>query len=486
MAAEAPVQEHLDGLTVGSVIADLEISRAWLVDPTAGRAGPGELVIRDGRLESVTWLEGPDGDGIDDRGVIVAPGFIDLHAHLREPGNEDAETVATGLVAAAHGGFTTVCAMADTDPAVDEPGVVARIRGAAAASGSPLRLLVHGAVTAGRGGERLAALGELADDGVIGFSDDPTPIRSTAVLRNALAYAGSLGLPIVLQTDDVDLSAGAEMADGAVATVLGLRGAPAAAEASAVAVALAILDDVIRDVPEARLHLAHLSTADALELVRAAKARRLPVTCDVTPHHLALADEWVAGARRWAWEALDGDRVRDPWADHALIAAPYDPACRAKPPLRSAADAAACRVALRDGVIDAIATDHAPQTEVDTHVEFGLATSGIAGLETAIGVLLAAVDAGELPIPRVVEALTLGPSRALGSNGRLGVVPGLEEGTVADVVVLDRAAPWRVDAASLASRARNTPLLGRELTGAVLLTVASGRLAFVAPEIDRV
>ena len=171
-------------------MTDLDLSRVWVVDPAAGREGPGEVVVSDGILEAVTWLDGSEGDGVDATGVVVAPGFIDLHAHLREPGNEDAETIATGLAAAAHGGFTTVCAMPNTTPALDESGVLAAIRAAATATGSPVELLAHGAVTAGRAGEALAALGELADAGVVGFSDDGAPVRSAAILRNALAYAG--------------------------------------------------------------------------------------------------------------------------------------------------------------------------------------------------------------------------------------------------------------------------------------------------------
>jgi dihydroorotase len=485
VAAEAPVLGGLDDLAAGSVITDLDVSRAWLVDPASGRSGPGELVVRDGRLEAVTWLEGAEADGIDDVGIVVCPGFVDLHAHLREPGFEDAETVASGLAAAAHGGFTTVCAMADTDPSIDEPSVVARIRGAAAATGSPIRLLVHGSVTAGRAGERLSAMGELADAGVVGFSDDPAAIRSGPILRNALAYAGALGLPVVLAADDPSLSSGAEMADGLVATILGLRGAPAAAESSAVARGIAILEDVVRDVHGARVHFAHLSTAAALDLVRAAKARGLPVTCDVTPHHLALTDEWVAGARRWAWQALEGDLARDPWADGVLVGPPYDPSCRTEPPLRSAEDAAACRAALGDGTADAIATDHAPQTEVDSHVEFGLASAGIVGLETALGLVLAAVDAGALDLARAVASLTLGPARVLGPDAAPLVAPGLVEGAPADLVVFDRGATWRVGVESQLSRGRNSPLHGRELAGAVLLTIAGGRLAHIASEIDR-
>jgi dihydroorotase len=455
---------------------DLEISRAWLVDPVAGQQGPGEIVVRGGVLEAVTWLSGAEADGIGPEGVVVAPGFIDLHVHLREPGNEDAETVASGLAAAGHGGFTTVCAMPNTDPALDEPSVLARILAAAAASGSPVELLAHGAVTVGRAGERLAAIGELADAGVVGFSDDGSPVRSAPILRAALAYAGALGLPIVDHAEDSSLTAGAEANDGYVSTVLGLRGWPAAAEESAVARDLAVLADVVRDVPGARLHLTHLSTAGALESVRRAKANGLPVTCDVTPHHLALTDEWVAGARRWAWEAS-----ADPWVDGALVGPPYATSLRVNPPLRAPADAAACLAALLDGTADAVVTDHAPHTEVDKAVEFGQAANGISGVETALGVLLAAVDAGRLPLVTAIAALTTGPWSILAGRSRRSGA-GLAEGSRADLVVFDRSESWTVTPESLASRGKNSPLIGHELPGRVLLTVADGRLAYEAPE----
>jgi len=455
---------------------DLEISRAWLVDPAIGREGPGELVVHDGLLEAVTWLSGTEAAGIGPDGVVIAPGFIDFHAHLREPGNEDAETVASGLAAAAHGGFTTVCAMPNTEPTLDEPGVLARIRAAAAISGSNVELLAHGAVTAGRAGGQLAALGELADDGVIGFSDDGSPVRSATILRSALAYAGSLGLPIVDHAEDGSLTADAEANEGYVATVLGLRGWPSAGEESAVGRDLAVLADVVRDVPGARLHLTHLSTAGALDQVRRAKARGLPVTCDVTPHHLGLTDEWLAGARRWAWEASD-----DPWTDAALIGPPYATSLRVNPPLRTCADGAACLQALLDGTADAVATDHAPHTEVDKAVEFGLAATGISGLETALGILLAAVDSGRLPLLRAIGALTIGPMGLLAGRSRR-VVAGLVEGALADLVVFDRSSSWTVTPGSLLSRGKNSPLLGRELRGRVLLTIADGRLAYEAPD----
>ncbi len=470
-------------LRVGEPVELLEISRAWLVDPVAGREGPGEIVVRDGILETVTWLEGDEADGIGPDGVIVAPGFLDIHVHLREPGNEDAETVASGLAAAAHGGYTTVATMANTTPAADEPGVFARERAAAAASGSPVELLLHGAVTVGRGGERLAALGELADAGAVGFSDDGSPVSSAVIMRNALLYLGMLGLPLFEHAENPVLTAGAEANEGYVASVLGLKGWPVAGEVTAVERAIAILGAVLPDAPGARLHLTHLSTAGALDAVRRAKAAGLPVTCDVTPHHLGFTDEWLAGSRRWAWEAIDETgAARDPWADGAITAAPYSTACKVNPPLRAAEDAAAVLAALVDGTASAVATDHAPHSHVDKEAEFGLAANGIDGLEMAFGVLLAAVRAQRLTLRRAVEALTTGAASVLGDRaGRVGS-RGLTEGKPADLTVIDVGATWTVSDETLASRGRNTPLLGRELPGRVLLSVAAGRLAYRDPD----
>jgi dihydroorotase len=462
-------------------LPDLEISRAWLVDPSVGREGPGEIVVRGGMLEAVAWLEGEEAKGIEPDGVVVAPGFIDLHTHLREPGNEDAETVATGLAAAAHGGFTTICAMPNTEPALDEPGVLTRIRSAAAASGSPVELLAHGAITVGRAGEQLAALGELADAGVVGFSEDGFPTRSGPILRAALAYAGALGLPIIEHAEDQTLTTGAEANDGYVAIVLGLRGWPVAAETAAVARAIALIDDVWADVPGARLHLTHLSTGASLALVRIARERGLPVTCDVTPHHIALHDGWLAGTRNWAWDAVDEHGLTtDPWLDGGRVAPPYDTTLRVNPPLRCADDAVACLAAIADGTADAVATDHAPHREVDKSVEFGAAANGISGLETALGLLLAAVDAGRLPLFRAMEALTTGPSSVLAGRTRRRAA-GLVEGAPADLVVFDRSESWLVTAEALASRGKNSPLLGMSLNGRVLVTIGGGRIAYEAP-----
>jgi dihydroorotase len=465
------------------LLPNLDLSRAWLVDPASGREGPGEIVVRHGILEAVTWLAGAEAQGIGPEGIIVAPGFIDLHAHLREPGNEDAETVASGLAAAAHGGFTTVCAMPNTTPPGDDASVLLGEIAAAGRSGSPVRLLPYGAVSVGRRGEELAPLGELADAGAVGYSDDGSPVRSATLLRNAFLYAGMLDRAIVDHPEDLGLTEGAEAHEGLVSTMLGLRGWPAAAEEAAVARDIAILAEAIHSEPRARLHLTHLSVPGSLELVRRAKAAGLPVTCDVTPHHLALSDEWVAGVDRWAWE-VNGSGGAAAGRRPQRTSAPYSASLRVNPPLRSPSHALACLAALADGTVDAVATDHAPHTRVDKDVEFGLAANGISGIETAIGILLQAVGAGRLPMARAIAALTTGPAAVLGARlpGRVGLV----EGAAADLVVLDVGERWTVRADTLRSRGKNSPLLGRDLPGCVLLTLAQGRVAYADTEgLDR-
>jgi dihydroorotase len=488
-AAKGATPKVALGPVVGEVVERLELEKAWLVDPVSGREGPGEIVVTDGVLESVVWLEGDEAAGVTDRSVVVAPGFFDLHAHFREPGFEDAETVATGSAAAAHGGYTTVAVMPNTQPALDDPGVLARIQAAARAGGSPVEVLAFGSVSAGRAGEQLSAMGELADAGVIGFSDDGAPVKTAKLLRSALLYAGMLGLPVVDHAEDAELTAGAEAHEGYVASVMGLAGWPTSAEVNAVSRDLAILADALRDEPKARLHLTHISTAAALDLVRRAKAAGLPVTCDVTPHHLAFTDEWIAGSRRWSWEALAADGTpRDPWADGALTAWPYNTSLRVNPPLATAADAAACLAALLDGTADAVATDHAPHTVVDKEVEFGHAANGISGIETALGVLLALVDAGKLPLARAIAALTTGPASVVAGWPAPAGIPaaqhrGLTEGAPANLVIFDRGDTWQVTSETLLSKGKNSPLLGRELPGRVLLTIAAGRLAYEDPRV---
>jgi dihydroorotase len=478
----------------GERVELFEVQDAWLVDPTNDREGRGSLRVEGGRIVTVEWAANPpEGSAAHERPetrpqperptVVVAPAFVDLHVHLRQPGREDAETVASGLAAAAHGGFGTVCAMANTTPAIDSAGLVEAVQELARVSGSPVRLFTYGATSAGRSGQTLSQMGEMADAGAIGFSDDGSPVADASLFRNALAYAGALGRMLVEHPEDPALTKGAEANEGLVATILGLKGWPAAGEESAVARDLAILADVVAAYPAStapHLHLTHLSTAGAIDLVRRAKAAGLPVTCDVTPHHLALHEGWVAGDRRFAWEAAAA-----PWVGGRAEAAPYDQSTRVNPPLRTPADALALWRGLRDGTVDAIVTDHAPHTQVDKLVEYGDAANGISGIETACSLVLAGVEAGLLPLRDAIRALTLGPRRVLGSvvaTGRRGasesLVPGLVEGAAANLVVIDTADGWDVTPETLRSKGKNSPLLGRRLRGRVVATLVDGRFAY--------
>lgn len=482
-------------------VGRLVVERAWMVDPWTGREGLASVRVERGRIASVDWVAedevpaiaggragsaGARGDVELDAtrhgrpfppsGLLVLPGLFDLHAHLREPGGEDAETLASGLAAAAHGGFTSVCTMANTNPAIDSPGQVARVLASAAASGSPVKPLPYAAASVGREGRTLAPFAALAAAGAIGFSDDGFPLADPTLLHNALVYSANVGLPIVEHPEDPLLGMGAEASEGLAATILGLRGAPLSAESAAVARDLEILADAAARCPPGavpRLHLTHLSTAASIDLVRAAKARGLRVTCDVTPHHLALHDGWVGGDRRYAWETRE-----DPWVGAAAAADPYDSATRVNPPLRDASHSAALWRGLRDGTVDAIATDHAPHRTVDKEVAFGDALPGISGIETALGLLLAAVDANVLDLMTIVRALTVGPAHVVtGSPGR----GGLHEGARADLVLVDVGASWTVTSESLLSKGKNSPLMGRALPGRVLLTLAEGSVAYKAP-----
>ena len=384
-------------------------------------------------------------------GHLVVPGFVDLHAHLREPGFEESETIATGARAALRGGFVTVCAMPNTEPAIDSPGLVAEViaRGAAAAAA---RVLPIATVTRGRRGRELADLVELAAAGAVAFSDDGAPVEDARLFRSALEYARACDHVLIEHPQDAALSAGGLMHEGRVSADLGLVGIPAASEETAVARDLALAK-----LTGGRLHLTHLSTAGSLELVRRAKAGGLAVTCDVTPHHLCMTDEWVAGSRAFAWEE-NGDAK-------ALRGAPFDASTKVNPPLRSRADALALWRGVADGTVDAIATDHAPHASVRKEVEYDLAAFGISGLETALPLLLAGVAAGLAPFARVIAALTGGPARVLG----IALEPD-------DRVVIDPRAEWTVSAQDLASKGKNTPLLGRTLVGRVVMVVSSGKV----------
>jgi dihydroorotase len=384
---------------------------------------------------------------LEAKGYLVVPGFIDLHAHLREPGFEDSETVATGAKAALRGGFTTVCAMPNTEPAIDSPGLVAELLARGRSAGGA-RVLPIAAITRGRKGRELADLVELGAAGAVAFSDDGSPVEDARLFRNALEYARMTGLPLIEHPQDMALSAKGVMHEGAVSARLGLPGIPAAAEETAVA-----RDIGLARMTGGRLHLTHLSTAGSIELVRRAKAEGVPITCDVTPHHLAMTDDWVAGSRAFAWEV----------PDEALQGVPYDSATKVNPPLRGHADVRALWAGLADGTVDAIATDHAPHSSVKKDVEFDQAAFGISGLETALGLVLGGVRVHWVSFESVIDALTSGPARVLGIE--------LPED---DWVALDRDAEWLVTAEELVSKGKNTPVLGRTLTGRVVHASLAG------------
>jgi dihydroorotase len=422
-----------------------------------------DLAVIEGLLADPAQLPG-DAPRIDASGLLVAPGLCDLHAHLREPGMERAETLQTGTRAAAHGGYTTVCVMPNTDPPLDEPARVALVLDRARATAAHVRVVA--AATRGRDGERMTEIGELAEMGIVGVSDDGQAIASGRVVRGLLAYLAPLGLPFIEHAEDATLASGTVMRAGPIATRLGLNGWPASAE-------LAIIERDIRLAEETGgwLHITHLSTAAGLEAIRRAKDRGVHVTCDVTPHHLAMTDAWVAGDRRLAWEEPTGVGA-DPFAAPLDRELAYDGACRVNPPLPSRSDALALLGGVADGAIDAIATDHAPHPIERKAVEFAAAAPGMIGLETALSLGLAAVAAGVLTLARLLQAMSSGPAGLVGEERGLGI------GALADFVLFDPDATWRVEAASLASASSNTPLLGMELPGVVRLTVAGGRITY--------
>ena len=446
----------------------------WVVDPVAGLAGVASVSIVAGKIASVTWRDGEAAaracwaaganPGPGDPTVALLPALIDLHAHFRQPGSNASEDVESGTRAAVHGGYGTVALMPNTEPAADN---AETLRAAIAGERHGVQLLPIAAATVGRAGTQVSDVAALVKAGAVAISDDGSPIADRAIFRAALLAAAAAGIPLIEHCEEPSLTAGGEAADGLVASRLGLRPWPAAGELRAVESAIAVLRDVAASTPTARLHLTHLSTAAALATVRAAQGEGLPLTCDVTPHHIALTDAWIAGGRKWAWEVADGDEHLVPTADA------FDSNLRVCPPLRSADDTAACREALRNGTALAIGTDHAPHSREKKEVEFGLAANGIAGIETSLSVALAAHRAGELPLATIVAALTTGPARLLGVAAT-GVTPG----AVASLVQIDLPASWRPSRETLQGRSINTPLLGREIPGVVQLTVLEGRPAY--------
>ena len=435
--------------------AAILIKGARLIDPAAGTDAVGDLLLRDGRIQ-------PGGAAgalvVDANGLVAAPGFIDLHAHLREPGFEDRETIATGTAAAAAGGFTTVCAMPNTEPAIDSATVVEFVAQQARAAG-PVRVRVIGAVSKGRKGVELADMEEMAKAGVVGFSDDGSPVATGRLMEMALLYAGQLGLPVIDHCEDHSIAAGLGMNEGPVASRLGLEGYPAAAEESLIARDIAVLG-----LTGGRFHVAHLSTAGGAEIVRSARRRGLSVTAEVTPPHLVMTDEWTLGRQGVGSTA-------DP-----LTAGAYDTRAKVSPPLRSEADRQALVRALCDGAIDAVATDHAPHTFGDKAVPFDEAAVGISVLETAFASLMGLVHDGAMDLPALVARLTAGPARVLGE--RFAPYASLAEGSPADVVLFDPNEPWTVDPAKFLSKGKNTPLAGAAMRGRVKLTIADGRIAY--------
>ncbi len=430
--------------------ASFTVVGARVIDPSDGTDAVRDLAVVEGRIASST---DPGAERIDGRGLVLAPGLCDLHSHLREPGGGAAETVLSGARAAARGGFTTVCAMPNTDPPLDSPGMVL---GIGASADAPCRVRVIGSATLGRSGAEPADLAGMVEAGAVAFSDDGSSIGDAEVARGVMAALARLGVPLVEHAEDRELAGNGVMREGLVALRLGLPGWPAEAE-----VRVAERDIALAEETGARLHLTHLSTAAAVAAVRSAKARGVAVTCDVTPHHLAMTDAWVAGSRRFAWEEADGQPELA-----------FDGSCRVNPPLPSRDDALALLAGVADGTVDAIATDHAPHPPERKLVPFDDSSPGLIGLETALSLGLAAVGSGRLGLPALIAALSSKPASIIGEARSLAV------GSSADLVLFDPAARWRVESAALASASSNTPLIGMELPGVVRLTVADGRVTY--------
>jgi dihydroorotase len=405
-----------------------------VLDHTGSRDA--DVLVEDGHIAAVGTDLGDADDVLDAGGCVVVPGFVDLHAHLREPGREDAETIETGSRSAALGGYTAVVAMPNTDPPQDSRGVVDFVRAQGEAAGL-CEVLPAGCITIGRAGERLAPFAELAEAGVRLFTDDGNGVQDPLLMRRAMEYSRGLDIVLAQHCEVSRLTHGAVMHEGRCCSELGLPGWPSIAEE------LMVHRDIeLARLTGARIHLLHLSTAGSVALVRAARADGVAVTAEVAPHHLALTDEALRG---------------------------YDPVFKVNPPLRTAGDVEALKAGLADGTIDAIATDHAPHPVEDKEQPIDDAPPGMLGLETALGVALAVLD---LPLDQVVAALSWKPAAIAGVGDRHGgpIIPGRP----ANLVVFDPDERWQVRPAALASRSRNTPYVGMELRGRVRHTVFRG------------
>lgn len=429
--------------------AELVLRGGRVVDATGARHA--DVLVRDGEVASVAETIEPARKAavLDCAGCLVAPGLVDLHAHLRQPGREEAETVDSGARAAALGGYTAVVAMPNTDPPIDSAAVVREVLELGAGACCDVR--VAGAITKGRRGRELAPLAEMADLGVRLFTDDGTGVQDGRLMRRALEYASSLGVTLAQHCEDEALAGGGHMNEGEWSSRLGIPGVPAEAEEVMVVrdLALARLTAGLG----ARLHLLHLSTAGSVEIVRRAKAAGLRVTAEAAPHHFTLTEASAAG---------------------------YDPVFKVNPPLRTPADVDAVKAGLADGTLDGIATDHAPHPQEDKELPFDEAPPGMLGLETALALALTELD---LPVEQVLALLSWRPARIAGVETEHGGP--VAEGRPANLCVIDPAATWVVDAAATASRSRNTPYAGRKLTGRVRHTVLRGEPVVIDGEAQR-
>jgi dihydroorotase len=428
----------------------LLIKRGHLIDPAVRIDAPMDLLLKDGRVAEVAApgkIKGSADEKFDARGLIVAPGFIDLHVHLREPGQSYKETIATGTAAAAAGGFTSVCTMPNTAPVVDSVEWIDWLR--QPERGAMVNVFPIAAATRASKGAALTDFRALQTAGAIAVTDDGKPILDDNIMREALALGGELNFPVVQHAEDTRLTENCSMHAGARSFRLGLRGMTAAAEATIVErdVQLAI------HIPNARLHVAHLSTADALKSVRRGKRAKARVTFEVTPHHFSLTDE----------------DMRD-----------YDSNYKMNPPLRSASDREAILVALADGTADAIATDHAPHAAHEKEMEFERAAFGITGLETALALAITKLHREHrIPLFRIVELFSAGPARCFDLRGHDSQIHGtLVRGSAADVAIFDPKKKWTFEASKSRSKSRNTPFDGWQLTGKVVATIVSGKIVF--------
>jgi dihydroorotase len=424
---------------------DILLRGGRVIDTSGGTAidRAADVLIRNGAIAAVDkGLGAPTGGRVVDvADKLVVPGFVDLHVHLREPGQEYKEDIESGSRSAAAGGFTTVCCMPNTKPVNDCRAVTELIVRRAADIGG-VRVRPIGAISKKLAGEQLAEFGEMRDAGIVAVSDDGLPVMSAGLMRRALEYAKTFNLPVVQHAEDLTLSAGGVMNEGATSTRAGLRGQPGQAESVMVARDIELTAWV-----GARYHVAHLSTRRSVELVREAKRRGLPVTCEVTPHHFTLTDE---------------------------VCLHYDTNTKVAPPLRTDEDVEALREGMADGTIDCIATDHAPHSAIEKDVEFDEAACGMLGLETALALTLELVDARVITLTRAVEMLTSAPVQVFGL-GAAGA-GSLRPGALADITVIDLDRRWTVDRSTFQSRSRNSPFHGRNVKGAVALTFVGGKL----------